>query len=137
MLFRSNANTFESYMTFDVGQLCTVLSVKVRVFGKLSSSNPANLKVSAFPVSNTSWTETGITWNNKPAAGSLLATATVLNTTDAWYEWDVTAFVRAEITAGRHIVSIALKDQANTSNQGIFNSRQAASNKPQLVVVTP
>ena len=74
---------------------------------------------------------------NKPAAGSLLATATVLNTTDAWYEWDVTAFVRAEITAGRHIVSIALKDQANTSNQGIFNSRQAASNKPQLVVVTP
>jgi hypothetical protein len=93
--------------------------------------------VQAFPVPTTTWTEAGITWNNKPAAGALLATATIVNTTSTWYEWDVTAYVRAEIAAGRNIVSMVLRNQATTSNQVTFNSGEAASNQPQLVVTTP
>jgi hypothetical protein len=136
-LASSNSNTFETFLTFNVGPQCTVATVKLRMFGKLSSSNPANLKVQAFPVSTTTWTEAGLTWNNKPAAGALLATATIVNTTSTWYEWDVTAYVRAEIAAGRNVVSIVLRNQATSSNQVTFNSGEAASNQPQLVVTTP
>ena len=49
-------------------------------------------------MTNTTWTETGITWNNKPASGTTaLATVTIVNnsTTPRWYEWDVTAYLQA------------------------------------------
>lgn len=128
-------NTYETYLTFNVGQVCTVSNVKLRLFGKLSSSG--NLSVSAYAVSNTTWTETGITWNNKSATGSVLTTTAVTGTTNTWYEWDITPYVRNEISAGRHTISIALKGVLVTSNQASFNSKQAATNKPELVITKP
>jgi hypothetical protein len=130
-------NTFETYVMFDVGQHCTVSSVKLRLFGRLSNNNPLNVPVSAYSVANTAWTETGITWNNKPPEGSLLTTTTIANNTQAWYEWDITSYVQSELAAGRHIIAIALKNPSVTSNQAVFNSRQASSNKPAVVVTTP
>lgn len=132
----SNAsNTYESYLTFDLGQQCTVSAVKLRLYGKLSAGS--NLAVSVYPVANTGWTETGINWNNKPPAGALLATTTILNTTAAFYDWDITNYVRSEINAGRTRVSVVLKNNAATSNDASFNSRQAATNQPRLLVTTP
>jgi len=130
-------NTFETYVMFDVGQHCTVSSVKLRLFGRLSNNNPLNVPVSAYSVANTTWTETGITWNNKPPEGSLLASTTIVNNTQAWYEWDITSYVQSELAAGRHIIAIALKNTTVTSNQAVFSSRQASSNKPVVVVTTP
>lgn len=134
-LASSAGSTYESYLTFDVGQLCSVTSVKLRLFGKLSSSG--NLSVSAYAVPTTSWTETGLTWNNKPATASQLATTTLGGTTATWYEWDITPYVRSEISAGRRLISIALKGVASTSNQVILNSRQATTNKPGVVITKP
>jgi hypothetical protein len=131
----SAGNTYETYLTFDVGQLCTVSSVKLRLYGKLSAGS--NLSVSAYGVANTAWTETGINWNNKPAAGSLLATKVIANTTSAFYEWDVTAYVRSEINAGRTRISLVLKNPSVSSNEATFNSRQATTNQPRLVLTTP
>jgi endoglucanase len=126
----------ETYLTFNVGQPCTVSSVKLELFGGLSGK-PDNVQVSAYAVSNTTWTETGLTWNNKPPAGSLLRTTTVVNSTTGWYEWDITSYVQSEIAAGRGVISIVLRNPTTTSNQVIFNSREATTNKPKLVVVTP
>ncbi|HEX5733937.1 MAG TPA: carboxypeptidase regulatory-like domain-containing protein [Blastocatellia bacterium] len=134
-LASSSNNTHETYLTFNVGQVCTVSNVKLRLFGKLSSSG--NLSVSAHAVSNTTWTETGITWNNRPATGSALTTRVVTGTTNTWYEWDITQYVRSEISAGRRTISIALKGVMVTSNQATFNSRQAATNRPELVITKP
>ncbi len=134
-LASSANNTYETYVIFDVGQLCTVSNVKLRFFGKLSGSG--NLPVAAYAVSNTSWTETGITWNNKPATGAPLTTTTINSTTNAWYEWNITSYVQSELSAGRRIISIALKGTAVTSNDATFNSRQAASNKPEVSITKP
>jgi hypothetical protein len=134
-LASSANNTYETYLTFDVGQVCTVSNVKVRLYGKLSSNG--NLTVSAYGVSNTAWTETGINWNNKPASGSLLTTTTVNSTANTWYEWDITSYVRSELSAGRRTISIALKGVAATSNDATFNSREATGNKPELMITVP
>jgi hypothetical protein len=132
----SSANhTYESYLTFNVGQLCTASNVKLRLYGKLNSNG--NLEVSAYAVANTSWLESSINWNNKPASGALRATTTITSTTNAWYEWDITQYVQNELSAGRHIISIALKGVASSSNQVTLNSRQASSNKPELRIVKP
>src|SRR5262249_19092891 len=75
--------------------------------------------------------------NNRPPEGSLLTTTMITNSTDAWYQWDITSYVQSELAAGRHVIAIALKNTSVTPNQAHFNSRQAGSNKPVVVVTTP
>lgn len=67
----------------------------------------------------------------------LLATTNVANTTAAFYEWDITDYVRSEINAGRTSISVVLKNPATTSNDATFNSRQATASQPRLLVTTP
>ncbi|HEX8130025.1 MAG TPA: carboxypeptidase regulatory-like domain-containing protein [Pyrinomonadaceae bacterium] len=132
-LANQTKDTYETYLKFDAGAPCTVSAVKLRLYGKLSSSG--TLPVAIYGVPATVWTETGMNWNDKPAAGALLRTFNVSGTTAAWYEWDVTDYVRAELSAGRSTVSFVLKSNATTNYQVIFNSREAAGiNAPRLVV---
>ena len=60
------------------------------------------------------WSETLLTWNNRPATGTRLGTIRVVNATPQWYEWDVTAYVRAEKAAGRRFVSFRLSNDTRT-----------------------
>ena len=54
-------------------------------------------------------------------------------TTARWYEVDLTSFLRAEKSAGRHVVTLVLKATASSAATIIFESDEAA-NAPQLVV---
>jgi hypothetical protein len=67
-----------------------------------------------------------------PAAtsGTPLDTTAVTDTA-AYYEWDVTAFVRPQLNAGASVVTLILEGDARNF-QG--NSREAASNPPQLTL---
>lgn len=135
-LANQTKDTYETYLKFDAGRPCTVSSVKLRLYGQLSSSGTLPLAVYGVPV--TSWTETGTNWNNKPAAGTLLRMVNINGTVAAWYEWDVTDYVRAELAAGRSVVSFVLKSTATTNYQVTFNSREATgANAPRLAVTTP
>jgi hypothetical protein len=90
-------------------------------------------------VASTTWGETQITWNNKPASGTTPLAAAVIDaqtTTERWYEWDVTAYVQQQKAAGRHVVTLLLKNDANSSPNDAFRSREAASQRPE-VVLTP
>ncbi len=128
--------TYESYLKFNVGQPCAVGSVRLRLYGQLSASG--TLPVSVYGVPVTTWTETATNWNNKPAAAALIRTVNVPSTTAAWYEWDVTAYVRGELAAGRTTVAFALESTTVTSYQVTFNSREAAgANAPRLSITTP
>ena len=129
-------DTHESYLKFNVGQPCTVAAVKLRLYGQLSGSG--SLPAAVYGVSSTTWTETGTNWNNKPAAGALLRTVSVAGTTAAWYEWDVTDYIRAELAAGRSTVAFFLKTTTTTNYQVTFNSREATgADAPRLAVTTP
>jgi hypothetical protein len=88
-------------------------------------------------VSNTSWSESQITWNNKPASGaSALSTVTLVNGTTAarWYEWDLTAYLQAEKAAGRQWITLVLKNEGTSSPFATFRSRDAGENRPELVI---
>ncbi len=69
--------------------------------------------------------------------GTALATVVMDNrtTTARWYELDVTAYVAQEKAAGRHLVSLALRNDARSSPSDQFNSKEAGTNRPELVVV--
>jgi len=134
----SAGNQRWSYVKFDLASIPSVTSAKLRLFGALSATTGATVQTAVYSVTDTTWTETGVTWNNKPATGgTALATVTMVNnsTTPRWYEWDVTAYLQQEKAAGRNVVTLALKNLANSSPFDRFNSKEAASDKPEVFVV--
>lgn len=116
-----------SYLKFDVeGMSQPITSAKLRLFTTANggSANAPGVALSA----DTGWTETGITWNNKPATGSVVSDAGQAPNA-AWVEYDVTGQV-----TGNGLITFALIPQ---STDGIsYNSRQGSANHPQLVITT-
>ena len=99
----------------------------------------SNVPVAVHPVATTTWVESGsgsITWNNKPPAGSALATTTITNNVVRWYEWDITAYIQAEKAANRNTVSLVVRNTASSTPYATFNARESASNQPQLQLTT-
>jgi glucose/arabinose dehydrogenase len=125
-----------SYLAFNVGGVgADVSSAKLRVFGKLDNTQAASVLASAFSAP-TSWGESSINWNNKPApGGSALQNFTVTGTTAKWYEIDLTNYVKQQKSLGATAVGFAIKAAASNSTV-VLNSDEAGSNQPQLVVVT-
>jgi glucose/arabinose dehydrogenase len=125
-------NQRQSFLRFTIGS-GTVGRAVLRLRGGTSSAG--DVPVSVHAVANTAWAESGLTWNTRPARGSTpLATATVRGTVKAPYEWDVTSYVRAERAAGRTAVGFVLLGTVATSPYAGFSSRNAASNRPELIV---
>jgi hypothetical protein len=125
-----------TYLKFDLASVPSITSATMRLKGAMSSTG-ATVVTSAYGVATTSWSETGITWNNKPASGgSALDSVTMANsTTAAWYEWDLTSYLQAEKAAGRNVVTIVLKNNSNSTPYDVFTSGEGtAANRPQLVV---
>ena len=82
------------------------------------------------------WPTGQLTWKNRPAAtGAPLASATVTGTTPRWYEWDLTAYLKAQKAAGHNLVTIALQAAVATDAAAIFQRGGAGGPTwPQLVV---
>ena len=117
----------ESYLRFDVQGLSEpVWSAALRLW----VTNPTTNGPRVAEVSDVAWSETGITWESKPATGTVIADIGSANTTGSWIEYDVTDAVTAN-----GLVSFALLPD---STNGIgFSSREAAAvERPQLVINT-
>jgi len=125
----------ESYLKFHLAKVSTIGKATLRLRGRLSDTRNTDVQTGVYSVTATSWSEPTLTWNNKPAAGmSPIGVFTVVNTAAAWYEVDITAFVRAEKQAGRSVIAIALKNLFESLPYTSFNSREAAASRPELVV---
>jgi hypothetical protein len=111
-----------------------VTLAKLRLNG--NSVTSAKL-IGVYAVSNTTWGETSINYNNAPVIGAKQGSSVSVGTAAQYYEWDVTSYIAAQKSAGATAVSFEVKqDAATTEGPSVFSSREAASNKPQLVVTT-
>ncbi|HEX8000312.1 MAG TPA: DNRLRE domain-containing protein [Pyrinomonadaceae bacterium] len=130
----------ESYLKFDLTTTTGITKAKVRLYGRLSDATGNNVPVAVYSVASTTWIESGtssINWNTKPVAATTpLASTTITDNIARWYEWDVTSYVQAEKIAGRSVMSFAVKNTSNSSPYTTFNSREANSNRPQLLLQT-
>ncbi|HKO96282.1 MAG TPA: SBBP repeat-containing protein [Pyrinomonadaceae bacterium] len=131
-------NNRQSYLKFDTTTITGINKATVRLYGSLSDATGTNVPAGIYSVATTTWVESGsasITWNNKPPTGaSPLSTTVITDNLPRWYEFDVTAYLQAEKLAGRHVVSLAVKNTANSSQFASFNSKEATSNQPQLIL---
>lgn len=114
-------------MRFDLSSISgTVSNAKLRIYF------PNSISAFTLTVSTTStdtWSEGG----TKPSVGSSITTKSVAAAGAGYVEVDLTSHVQSKMS-GNKIVSIALSN--NLGTWSTINSRQASSNKPQLVVST-
>ena len=124
----------ESYLKFDLSAFGgSATNATLRIYAN-TSSNPQT--TAAHPVTDTSWSESTITWNNKPDYGSPLDSVSIGTTSYAWYEFDVTQYVQDQLAASQTLVSFAL---ANLDDDGSVNKARSkeysnSSQWPQLVI---
>ncbi len=106
--------------------------VTLRLYGSRNTTSAVPEEV--YGVTNDSWSETGLNWNNRPVRGGIVASVAI-SKASGWWEWDVTSFITARRFAGSSFASLALVMTQLPSPEGndSFNSREAASNQPQLV----
>lgn len=112
-----------SYLRFNVSEISgSIQQAKLRVFANSGSSS----SIQVWGVTNNTWSETGITYANAPAGGSIIAT-TASTSAGSWQEWDVTPLV-----TGSGLVSLGLSTAGSTAIS--LASREAGANAPQLVL---
>ena len=111
-----------------------VTTARLRLHGSRPTAN--GIPDLVYSVSSNTWTESGITFNNKPPVGTAQDFGVAIHSNAHDYEWDVTPFVKAQKAAGATAVSLAVRMSANvTIAPDTFSSREAAANRPELVVV--
>jgi hypothetical protein len=113
--------TRHGYLKFNVNVPGPIASATLRLY----SANTLSGGISIYGVSDTSWSEGAINWNNRPAIdGSLLASGSI---SEAYSEFDVTSYI-----TGNGAFSFGLIRGAKDSNRRV--SSKEGANPPQLVV---
>ena len=119
----TNNPDVESFIRFTVnGVTGSVQNARLRVY--ITSNSSANGP--AAYAANNSWTETGITWNNRPARTSGVLDNKGSTSRNSWVEYNVTAAVTGN---GTYTFVLA----ADSSDAIRFSSREG-SHAPELVV---
>jgi hypothetical protein len=113
--------------------------IQVTVSGLSGRPASARLDLYSYAVSTTGvqvstagngWTETGITWSNKPAAATVPLADVGKVAAGTWVEYDVTSLVHGDGTISLGVVSTNSDGADYTSSEG------SSSSVPQLVVTT-
>ena len=119
----NNRNT-ESYIRFTVnGVTGTVQSARLRVFTTVNSSTNGP----ALYTTGNTWTETGLTWNNRPARTSGVIDNKGAIDKNTWVEYNVAPVVTSNGTFNLVLVG-------DSSDEIRFSAREG-SNPPQLVII--
>ena len=127
----------EVFLKFDLSALTSVSSAKLRLYGSLTDAISPSIGLAVHAAGNTTWSESALNWSNKPAVdAAALNTTIITGTTAKWYEIDLTAYINARVAAGADVVTLVLRSTTATSTLCQFNSDEAGSNRPELVVTT-
>jgi PKD repeat protein len=111
-----------SYLKFDVaGVTAPVTALKLRLF----VTDPSTVAGAIHSVADTTWSEGTITWNTRPAVGSLLGTGGAVSG-GTWVEFDLGAAF-----TGDGIYSFVLR---GGNSDAVWYSSKEGANAPQLVV---
>ena len=131
----SDNNDRMSFLKFDLSDVVTQAIKDVRLRLYVSNAPPNPVDNALHLVTDDSWTELGVTWNNQPAADGLIGTKKV-TTKGEWIEYDITEIANAEI-AGDGILSLRLSE-ATVGNYYAFSSREEKNlDRDPHIVYTP
>ncbi|MCX3061584.1 polysaccharide lyase family 8 super-sandwich domain-containing protein [Streptomyces beihaiensis] len=129
----------QSLLKFDVSGLTgTVSRAILWAYGNVEDSGGDQTTVQAFALTSDGWSETGVTWNTRPALGAALGTGMVSTAYD-WVGLDVTSAVAAAMPSagGDGTVALAIWEPLNKAGLAtILHGRAAGGNTPVLEAIT-
>jgi hypothetical protein len=114
----------ESYLKFGLGAIPSnkIITAATLHMYVTSDGQSASRTLGTYFVSNDSWTESGINWNNKPAINGLINSTSVGS--GVWAVWNVLGNVQTEYN-GDKIISMALTfSQQDVLNYKYFYSKE-------------
>jgi glucose/arabinose dehydrogenase len=128
-------NSREAYINFDTSSAAPGGTAKLRLYGQLGNLTGTikPVPVGVYAIADNTWDEAALTYNTRPAAGTLLKSFSVVQGGAQWYEIDVTSYVESERAAGRNVVGFLLRATAATDPLATFGSDESA-NRPELVL---
>jgi hypothetical protein len=119
---RGTNENYEGYLKFTVsGVIGSVQSATLRVY-----STSGTVDGPAVYATTNNWTETGITWNTRPARTSAGMDDKGAIATGVWVEYNVTALITGDGTYSFVLVT--------TSTDSVSFSSREGSQPPQLVL---
>ena len=122
-VINANKRSIESYLRFTVSGVSGVIQdARLRVYATSENTRDGP----AVYATGNNWTETGITWNNRPARTGNAADNKGSLGTNTWVEYNVTSLV-----SGNGTFNFLL---AGDSNDNVIFSAREGSNPPQLVI---
>lgn len=123
----ANARALVRYPLPAVPTGCKVSSAKLRLYTATATSGRT---LRATPLA-AAWTETAVTWNNRPST-----TGTTAYTTSGagWRHWTLTSQVNAMYTGGNYGLLIRDNSESGSGYLQQFNSRENTTNPPELIV---
>ena len=124
----------KSYLKFNFSSLnaLSVSNAKLKLYVYTADPGP-DRSILVYGNINEGWSESTITWKNAPdQAGDTLITSSPATGTPVgtWIEFDVTSYINSQMSD--KVVSLQLKNSGTAYIT--FNSREASTNKPQLVI---
>jgi hypothetical protein len=119
----------ESYLKFDVtGVTGTVSSARLRIYCAVDLENSASgFGGTVARMSDTGWSETGVTFRNRPRIDGPTLDSLGEVVQGRWYEFDVTAAVN-----GNGVIAFGLRSSGEDSAS--YSSREDGKYAPQLIV---
>jgi hypothetical protein len=115
-----------AYLKFDVqGLAAAPAKATLKVFVPISTGTAIN----ASRVTDTSWTETGLTWDNRPAPAAPSIPFPPPITANSFVSFDVTSMV-----GGNGLVSFAVDTTSSTSKSLPSRENPTVADRPQLVI---
>ncbi len=121
--YNSFGTVYQPYVRFSVGTLPSPpVSATLRLFATDASATTGGV----YRTANATWTENGLTWNNRPATSGAQVAPSGSAPLNSWVEFDVTAVVTGP---GEYSFTLT----GATADLVAFSSRQGV-NPPQLVI---
>jgi hypothetical protein len=127
----------ESYLRFNVSGLANASGVRLVLTPVSTGAEGATTALSYELLADDSWTETGITWNNRPVSGAAVAASTGY-AAGLPVELDITSQARAE-AAGDGMLSLRIRSTSSGTEKAVsFGSREnGASASHPFLEITP
>ncbi len=120
-------NNRKTILQFDLSEIDVVSQAVLRLY----VSQTKTVDISVYAITD-DWNESTVTWDSIPTESSSIATSSVSNE-GVYCEWDVSDLVAAE-AEGDKFISFLLADADMNATTVVFNSKEASSNTPQLVI---
>ncbi|MCW1297714.1 MAG: DNRLRE domain-containing protein, partial [Candidatus Parvarchaeota archaeon] len=121
-----------SFLKFDLSSITgSITSAKLKMYKSGGDSQLQTVYVNL--VSDDSWTETGINWNNMPSYSTLCGSQTV-GSNNTYYNWTVTSCVQGEYSGDKTISFVARLVNDGEHKDFYSKENQETSKDPYLEV---